>query len=247
MIEHKSILENTINPINAIRWSEFNNEKKDFIIILHGLYVQKETQINELRSLAQNGFNAFAVDAPHHGSRSDGYLEIMKSSSASERHQMLLGIVQQQACEIERIVSFCRSNHNKRVAVIGISMGAFSVFGSLKGSILPDACVPILGSPDWTDPSKALDEPKSILELSGPMHSIEKIAKTSLMIVNAGLDDVVSPQASRSFVKKMQKTYEKEPQNLVYNEYPESNHSMREVDWNNAWEKILLWLKEQRF
>ena len=137
--------------------------------------------------------------------------------------------------------------YNKRVAFIGISMGAFAVFGSLKGQVQPDACVSILGSPDWSQPNKPEDEPKSILELSGPANDSSSLSQTPIMIVNAGKDMTVSANPSRLFVDKIKGAFHKKPDNLVYLEYPESDHSMRECDWNDAWTKVLSWLKVQGF
>lgn len=223
------------------------NEEKGIVFVLHGLYVQKETQINELNSLNHNGINAIAIDAPHHGERKDGLLYLMHNLSDYEKYQILLGIVQQQVLEIERIIDYYHSVIHKKVAFIGISMGAYSAFGSLRVKHKPDACVPILGSPDWLQRNKGQNDIRSILELSGPAQNTNKLEQTPLFIVNAGSDKTVFPEASRKFAKLLKPKYKDLPNKLVYLEYPESDHSMREEDWNDAWHKIITWLKSEGF
>ncbi|MEW6708856.1 MAG: alpha/beta fold hydrolase [Candidatus Riflebacteria bacterium] len=207
-------------------------------IVLHGLGVSKEVQIPEIQRLKASGLHAVAIDAPHHGSRDDGYLQLMdRVSSKFEKHMMMLSIVLQQAAEVAALVSFYREQR-KKVAVIGISMGGFSTFALLKGKILPDLMAPMLASPDFRCPERIDGMPESAIELCGPLDAAEIESNICLFLVNAGQDAVVSSSGSEKLVARLKAQKNYDPERVQYLNYPESQHFMRPTDWYDAWDKL---------
>ncbi len=221
-------------------------EHHSAVIILHGLGVSKEVQMPELERLRAAGFFAIAVDAPHHGSRNDGFLDISNQMSGHSRHHLFLSTVLQQASEISQLTAQLRDS-GKKVCVSGISMGGFVAFATLRVADRPDLIAPFIASPDFRTREPADQLPASPAETSGPADFIEQIYPANLFMVTAGLDTTVSPVHTRLFAEKLKPVYQRCPEKLEYYEYPQSEHMMRPADWFDAWEKFIERLQREGF
>ncbi len=217
------------------------------VIVLHGLGVSKEVQIPELERLRHSGFFAMALDAPHHGARADGLMDVFNKLHGHERHHVLLSFVLQQIAEVTSLVQHLKSKNYKKVAVTGISMGGHVAFGLLRMESRPDLIAPFIGTPDYRIRDNNVSIPPSPAEISGPADHYESVFPASLFIVNAGKDSVVPPGPSRKFVEKIKPFYSACPEKLEYHEYPDSDHMMKPSDWFDAWEKFLARLKAENF
>ena len=216
---------------------------KSVIINLHGLDVSKEVNITDMNRLEDAGFWSVTIDAPHHGERADGYLEIMRNANRREAYLMLLGIIQQEAAEVADFVNYFKSQ-NKKVAVSGISMGAYATYALMMINKEADLFVPFMGNPDFRYIGSKV---YSTLELSGPFDNLDKVFPANLLIVNAGSDDIVDPDGARRFYNAVKPYYEKSPEKLQYLEYPKSGHLMRPKDWFNAWDVFIERLNREGF
>lgn len=216
------------------------------VIILHGLSVSKEVQMPELERLRAAGFFAIAADAPHHGSRHDGLLDLSNQMNAHSRHHIFLSTVLQHASEISRLVAQLRDS-GKKVCVSGISMGGFVAFATLRTENRPDLIAPFIASPDFRSREPADRLPASPAETSGPADFIEQVYPAGLFMVTAGLDTSVSPVHARRFAEKLKPIYQRCPEKLEYYEYPQSEHMMRPADWFDAWEKFIERLQREGF
>ena len=114
-----------------------NPDHHSVVVVLHGLGCYKETQEAELERLGAAGFFAVAVDAPHHGVRSDNAMEVFRDSDGFEGHHFMLASVLQHASEIAGLVEELRKKY-KKVAVMGISMGGYTAFALLRYANRPD-------------------------------------------------------------------------------------------------------------
>jgi dienelactone hydrolase len=222
-------------------------ESQSAVIVLHGLGVAKEVQIPELERLRHAGYFALALDAPHHGSRADGLLDILNRKTGHERHHLLLATVLQHCSEVADLVRYLKNNGKNKVAVTGISMGAHVAFALLRMKNVPDLLAPFLGTPDFRTREPDCMLPASPAELTGPAQHPEEVFPASLFVVTAGGDSVVNPAPCRKFIEDIGPFYRDCPQKLEYHEYPESDHMMRPSDWFDAWGKFLERLKRDGF
>lgn len=211
------------------------------VLLYHGLGAAKEVQRKELEWLCSANLRGVCVDAPHHGERSDGLLNLL--ASAENPHPEFIRIVREAAFEIPTIVDYCIDRFGGKVAVCGISLGGFIAFAAVPIDKRLAASVPILGSPDWNQrdgraPSKLLLE---LMEHS-PVKHPASFPPCALLVANAGKDAQVPPQAARDFVKSLRPHYRDCADRLQYLEYPESEHMMREQDWISLWQKTTAWL-----
>ena len=213
---------------------------KGTVLVYHGLGAFKEVQRKELAWLAEAGFRAVCLDAPHHGERRDGYLDSLAGSP--DPHPGFIRIVRDAAMEIPSIVSTCIETFGGNVAITGISLGGFISFAAVPADRRIRASLPILGSPVWnvagSNPSREL---LWLIEES-PVQRPELFPPCALFAANAGRDIQVPPAASRQFLQVLQSPYHATPDRIKYREFEKSEHMMREEDWNDLWKDAIEWL-----
>ncbi len=232
-------------PALVIRRGGGQQRFKGCVLVYHGLGANKEVQRPELTSLAAAGFVAVGVDAPHHGERQDGRLDRL-ASAAADPHYEVMRIVDRAASEIPAIVSFClRSYPGCNVGVSGISLGGFIAYGAVVADSRIKACVPIIGSPDWSSTEGPNSREMQKLLPRSPVNFPDRFAPCALLAANAGKDTSVPPQAARKFCKTLKSYYNNgSADRLQYIEYPESEHLMRESDWKDLWRQTLAWFEQ---
>ncbi|EKD81640.1 MAG: hypothetical protein ACD_39C01714G0001, partial [uncultured bacterium] len=164
-----------------------NQDHHSVVIVLHGLECYKEKQQAELERLSTAGFFAMSLDAPHHGERTDGAMEVFRRLSGFERYHFLLASVLQHASEVSALVEELRKKYTK-VAVMGISMGGHTVFALLRFANRPDLLAPFLATPDFRTRDLDVRLPLSPLETTGPADHIAEVFPASLFMVTAGSD-----------------------------------------------------------
>lgn len=230
-----------LNGINNVPALETDGEMTDtVVIVLHGSDVSKEINQPDMQRLEEAGFWSICIDAPHHGERNDGYMDIAARCNPKEQYLMMMSVVHQEAAEVAELIKYFKWL-GKKVVVLGISMGAYAVFATLMLCKEADLYASFMGNPDFR--FKESPTP-SMLETSGPADNIEKIFPASLFMVNAGRDEFVNPKGARSLYERLKPCYANCPEKLQYFEYPESGHMMRAEDWFDAWDRLIARIRE---
>lgn len=211
------------------------------VLVYPGLGAQKEVQRKEMRWLAEAGLAAVCVDAPHHGERNDGLLETLDRIPDSQSHPLIISIVREAVEEIPDLVSHCVDEFSDNVGITGISLGGFIAFASVLREQRLEAAVPILASPDWTPTSGEQTPGMQSLIRQAPINFPDRFPPCALFAANARRDIHVPPEATRAFMHTLRGAYHKYPERLKYLEYPESEHCMREQDWNDLWIHVVDW------
>ena len=229
---------------NAVCAGDMN--QNSVVMVLHGLTVCKETQKTDLERLSESGFFSVAIDAPHHGERSTGVVELMYNMQPYDRHHIMMAIVLQQAAEVADLITMFKKQ-GKKVAVAGISMGAHTTFALLRMKQKPDFIASFLGAADFRARDLSITYPPSIIETSGPYDYLETVYPAPLFMVTGGKDTIVPASYSRKFYESLKPYYKKQPQLLQYHEYPDSEHMMQPQDWKDAWQKFTNRLNQEGF
>jgi len=210
------------------------------VLVYHGLTANKEVQRKEMVWMANAGFTAVCVDAPHHGERTDGYLETL-SSAGPDQHFLVIKLVLEAIHEIPTIVDYCIQHFPGNTGITGISLGGLIAYAAPVIEPRLKAAVPILGSPDWSPKGGHASTEMHFLMQQAPVRFPEKFPPCAVFAANAGKDIFVPSQASREFFSVLQNHYRAYPERLNFKEYPESEHMMREEDWNDLWKKVIQW------
>ncbi|MEW5742285.1 MAG: alpha/beta fold hydrolase [Myxococcota bacterium] len=208
------------------------------VVVLHGLGASTEVQLPELSSLADAGLVAAAIDAPHHGRRRDAWLDELEKLAGGAAHLRFLELLQEAIPEVSRVIDHLQREGHHPVGLLGISLGAFTALGVARADARVACTVSILGSPDWRPLTGEPDEAMVELMRAAPVFAPEATARAPLLLMNAGRDTVVPPDASRAFAHRLTGTHPVE-----YVEFPESDHLMRPGDWTELWARALRFLR----
>ena len=165
------------------------------VLMFHGLRCGKETLAAEARAIADAGFVPLPVDAPHHGARRDAFLETMPDTSTDEGWRRLLVILREGRDEVPALVDDAFAKGHERVAIMGVSMGAYIALAAATVEPRLAAIVSILGSPDWGEPDAAI-------------HSPDVFPPLPLLMLNGARDENVAPDGARALVAALRPRYE---------------------------------------
>lgn len=207
------------------------------ILFYHGLTVNKEINLKELTSLAEQGFLAIGIDNIGHGERRYPDFEERFSPDNPNVESEFLNAVQVTAKETPAIVD-CLEQENlyrpKKLGIAGVSMGGFITYSALLAESRFTAAATVVASPQWK-----LDLPES------PYKHPEKFFPVALLSQTAGKDLIVPNQFAKTFHEKLEPYYQSAPERQNYIDYPDSDHMMEPQDWEICWKTLIQWF--QRF
>lgn len=209
------------------------------VIMLHGLFSKADDHHRELEWLAKWGLAAVGVDAPHHGARRDAWLDGMSSLGPADAHARFLSIVREAVPQVSRVIDHVVAEGHGPIGLAGVSFGAFTALAVAAEDSRVQATVSLLGSPDWTPREGPVTEELRELMGHAPVHRPGDCARHPLLLLNAGRDEVVPAQQARDFAHRLWREFPAQGAHVAHYEYPESGHTMRPEDWDDAWGRAL--------
>jgi len=173
------------------------------------------------------------VDAAGHGERALPSLR-RRIDEASQREALglMLPLVELTARDVPAVVRrMCEDGlaDERRIALAGISMGAFVVYRAITLVQGIRAAVALLGSPEW---------PEGI----SPHLRPEAFRDTALLSVTAERDSNVPPDGARRFHALLERDGERRAP-ARYVEIPDAEHLMTEPQWRTAMDSTVDWLR----
>ena len=216
-------------PIPALALGGFASVRAA-VVLRYGLGGTMAVQWPEAERLAAAGYAVLIPEAPHHGLRSDGFLERMKGAGAMEARSLFLDLVEASAQETSALIDHLAPAGASRFVVAGISMGGFAALAAPDRDPRVGAVLAFLADPHWDH------RPRS------PHLRPEAWEHTALLAVVATADEVVPPSGMRAFLQALAARFGPRPR-LACWDYP-GGHIMAPADWNDAWTKALLWLDQ---
>jgi dienelactone hydrolase len=206
------------------------------VLLFHGLRSSMATLDREARLFAGAGTTAIVVDAPHHGSRHDDVVGTMPDALSLAGHHVLLRLVREARDEVPGLVEHAHRLGHRKVAIAGVSFGAFIALAAATVEPRLAAIVSVLGSPDWTPRDGVVPEELVDVARESPLHRYDTFAPRPLLLLNGRLDDNVRPAPARALAEKLRPIYEAAGAGpLVHTEYPNATHFPSESDWNDMW------------
>lgn len=203
------------------------------VLWFHGLGVSKETHRKELEQLAAVGFLAVGVDAAGHGERALPSLrQRLDDATQREALGLMLPLVELTARDVPLVVKrLCDEGlaDERRIALVGISMGAFVVYRAIALVQGIRAAVALLGSPEW---------PEGV----SPHRSPEAFRYTALLSITAEKDTNVPSAGARRFHAAL----ERDSSRIAPAEHlkiRDAEHLMSESQWRDAMEATVDWLR----
>ncbi|HEY0133319.1 MAG TPA: alpha/beta fold hydrolase [Nannocystis sp.] len=205
------------------------------VLFYHGLRASKEVHRKEGRLLAQAGFAAVLIDAPHHGARHDALLE-QRDITGLALDRLLVRLVTDAVAEVPALVDQLLAAGHRSVAIAGISMGAYIALAAAVVEPRLAAIVSLLGSPSWA-PEDGV--PADMMEAVGrdPLHLHDALVARPLLMINGGKDVNVRPEGARELAALLRPKYAAAgaSEALVHVELPDADHFPGERDWDTLW------------
>lgn len=201
------------------------------VLWFHGFGVGKEVHRPELERIAGAGFLAVGVDAAGHGERRLPDLDARIDAPREEALRTAVELAARTAAEVPAVVRALADDglaDPDRVAVAGISMGGYLVYGAVLAEPSVRAAVAILGSPEW---------PRG----DSPHLHPEAFHRVALLSITAGRDENVPPDAAREFHRRLAADHP-EPRRARYLELPGAVHLMGAADWATTMDETIGWL-----
>lgn len=226
---------------------------KPLVIISHGAGNDKYEGSNLALNLALQDYCVICFDADKHGERNDGSAKSVSSHSSFT--EIMTSVIKQNANDINALVNHCKKDDRidqSRIAMLGISMGAMSIFYTLTKNKDIKVAVPIIGSPDFVglekyaleanSANKVLSEDEKLgikyMEEIDPYLYLIESENRPMLIMNGEKDDWVPANFSKRFYDKVKGRYEKNNTQIEFflsNESHYFSNGMRDhtIKWLN--------------
>lgn len=185
----------------------------------HGLGVSKETHVAELERFARSGILAAGIDAAGHGARRLPDFEARFAPPREVIEPLLFQLVDESVAEIPRIIDALGAT---KVALCGVSFGAYIAYRAAARDPRITTCVALLGSPDAND--------------AGAMFP------TALLSITAECDTNVPPDAARAFHAALEPRYASAPERLAARELPGARHLVSAEEWDSMIDATVEWV-----
>lgn len=202
------------------------------VLWFHGLGVSKDTHQQELQEISDAGFLAVGVDAAGHGERSLASLsDRIAQASQDEALRLMLPLAELTARDVPLIVRTLRDDglaDERRIAVAGISMGAYTVYRAVAMVQGIRAAVALLGSPEW---------PEGI----SPHWHPEAFRQTAILSITAEDDASVPPDGARRFHAALASDARRTAP-ARYLELRGGQHLLSDEHWKTARREMIDWL-----
>src|SRR5690349_2693087 len=86
-------LRTKVGEVPALVVSRDEHPRGRTVIVLHGFASESRSQRKELDSLAERGFVAVCIDAPHHGRRKGPLVDEIRTAPEPRSHELMLQVV----------------------------------------------------------------------------------------------------------------------------------------------------------
>ncbi len=202
------------------------------VLVYHGLGADKDVQQRELVTLAEAGFLAVGIDAAGHGERRLADFEARFAGPWEEVEPLFLSLVTETAAEVPAILDVLTNTglaERERLALFGISMGAYVTYGAIPAEPRLWAAVSLLGSPEWRHPKSPHRHPGGFFPVA-------------LLSITGEKDVNVPPASARAFHRILKLHYRSAPERLRYVEIPGAPHLMSAEEWGTAMREAVDWL-----
>ena len=207
------------------------------VIWYHGFGVDKDTHRTELARFAEAGFTAIGVDVAGHGARRAPDLDERMAGTQADALHSVIEFAAPTAAELPHLFDWIMHRgiaEGNRIAIAGISMGAFVVYRAIIEEPRVAAAVAILGSPEW--PARAGGH----VHVSPHLHA-GQMCSARLLSITGARDENVPPGPARELHATLDALHAPHHR---YIEIPGAVHLMSAAHWEVTMNATTDWLKQ---
>ena len=209
-------------------------ESAGAVLMFHGLRASLSSLADPGQRMARAGMTAILIDAPHHGERHSEVLATMPDALSLPGHHVLLRILREARDEIPSLVDAALAMGHRKVAVAGVSFGAFIALAAATAEPRLVATASILGTPDWTPRDGAIPADLADAVAESP-HRHPFTPPRPLLMLNGANDDNVRPGGARALAERLRPLHDAAGVPLVHREYAQTSHWPSGDVWEDMW------------
>ncbi|MES2524718.1 MAG: hypothetical protein V4617_18625 [Gemmatimonadota bacterium] len=221
------------------------------VLWCHGFRADALAHAAELEACARAGYLAVGIDAVLHGARGTDELTARLSRSPGGALPVMLDIVEETFRELPALIDGLVAHHGasrERLAMVGISMGAFLAYRSIRGGLPLRSVIALLGSPE---PSLSVDARDR-----GDEHdALDAFRRVALLSITAEHDESVPPAPVRRLHERLERAnaamaspVQPEAQGVRiedrHHELRGSGHLTSADAWAEAMHEMMRWLRD---
>lgn len=202
------------------------------VLWCHGFRADALAHAGELERCADRGLLAVGIDAPEHGARRSDDLATRVAAAPMGGLPVMLDIAMRAAAELPALIDGLAAAFpvdRARVALVGISMGAFEAYHALATRVPLRSVVAVLGAPEWP-------------QAQSPHLALEAFRDVALLSITAGLDEHVPPGPARRLHIALARRFPMGHHR--YHELHGAQHRTTGPEWDEAMRETLQWLSD---
>ncbi len=216
------------------------------VINYHGWSSNKEFQHFKATILAAYGYQVMVPDAMYHGERGTlNYTE--EGKLEGYLHKVLLKNIEESDQLLDYALRKLEADE-KKVSIIGHSMGGFTAAGVFTRHSWLKTMVVINGSCAWErmllnikqkdDKEETLPEEIQRLKTMDPEKNLEKFHKRSFLLMHGQEDDTVPMEPQQQFFENARDYYGKDQKKIRFYKIPKIPHAIT----LHMFEQVINWL-----
>ena len=240
-----------IEGIPILSCQKDHGRKMPLVLCSHGLMESKEIFGEYLKSFAELGCYAVALDNKYHGERSDQGFKRQLFGYGKLNVLKVRRFIKETADEILMLIDHLVAHEpidEKRIGMLGTSMGGYITLRSLILDRRIRVAAPMISSPFWDDIPNDIPVDRSPEALRGlkaysnqysPGLFLEKFYPRAILMQVGAKDDHLNVNRVKLFHQNLRSYYKENPSNLRLIVHEDAGHGVTPRMWNHtmAWFK----------
>ena len=246
----------TIHEIPTLSCFKGSGDGKPLVIFSHAFTGRKEDFTDHLKTFAELGYHAVALDNRAHGERSvRGFLSQKGFVDGKLNVYEVRKLIKETADDMEILINhFVQEGRidEDKIGVIGVSMGGFSALRTLVIEDRIRVVAPIIASPYFDEipedvpivkDSEAMQKLKDYSGRYSPAFHPDRFYPRAILFQIGGRDIHFSGENVKAFCHTLGPYYEKDPDRLKLVVHENVAHEFTQPMWNNVVDWFQKYLK----
>lgn len=239
----------------ALRFTRADAEQdhsRPLVFVLHGLLSRKERHLDLCLRLAQAGFAAVALDAPHHGDRSDEQTSSLYGDRTALAFLLTFAdAVQGAVRDIQILADYFKAT---RYGLVGHSMGGYTAVHAAMADKRAAAVVNVSGAIEVDAASSpavrmlvaSSPQVASLLASANLAGRAGELYPRPVLLLHGDADETVPVAGARRLHQALQTAYAQTPDGVTLREFAGAGHEFRPEMADAAVQFLAQWLKPEK-
>jgi len=245
--DNLELKKHTIHGIPTLSCFKGSGDQKPLVVFSHAFTGRKEDFTDHLKTFAELGYYALALDNRAHGERSvRGFISQQVFVDGKLNVYEVRKLIKETADDMKILIDhFVKEGgiDEDRMGLIGVSMGGFSALRTLVMEERIKVAAPIIASPYFDEIPKDVPiakDPENMQKLKdyskkySPGFHLDRFYPRAILFQIGGLDIHFNGENVRQFCDTLGPYYEEDPDRLKLIVHDNVAHEFTQPMWNNV-------------